>query len=150
MRTTFISIKNHELENPQQSFTFHPKLRNSTLMDAASSPILNTLRFRGGGASTSATHAATTAKLYYHMRSNRPCGSSRLASPGNCLYYRGRFQKKLRLDRMICEASSLNSADSDQSHQFAVLIEVEGWVWFYFASVRFVFANFLCQISFTL
>lgn len=113
-------------------------------METASSPILNTLRFRGGAAATS-TSAANTAKLYYHIHNKRPCGSSLLASPGNCLYYRGRFQKKLRFDRLICEASSLNSAESDQSHKFAVLIEVEGCVCFvaiflilFFVLVRFV------------
>ncbi|KAH6827371.1 Haloacid dehalogenase-like hydrolase superfamily protein [Perilla frutescens var. hirtella] len=100
-------------------------------METASSPILYTLRFRGGGgggATSTSTHAASTAKLYYRIHSKRPCGSSLLASPGNCRCYNfcGKFHKRLQIDRLSCGASSINSAESDQSQKFAVLIEVEG------------------------
>ncbi|KAG6420520.1 hypothetical protein SASPL_117051 [Salvia splendens] len=98
-------------------------------METASSPILYTLRFRGGSAtSTSAAHAANTARVHYHIRRKSPSDISLLASPGNCLCGSlcGRFQKKLRFGQLICDASSQMLAERDQSQKFAVLIEVEG------------------------
>ncbi|KAL1562540.1 CBBY-like protein isoform X1 [Salvia divinorum] len=98
-------------------------------METASSPILYTLRFRGGSATlTSAAYAASTAKVYYHIHRKRPIDISLLASPGNCRCssLSGRFQKKLRFGRFICDASSQMPAERDQSQKFAVLIEVEG------------------------
>ncbi|KAG6423572.1 hypothetical protein SASPL_113973 [Salvia splendens] len=98
-------------------------------METASSPILYTLRFRGGSAtSTSAAHAASTAKVYYHIRRKSPSDISLLASSDNCRCssLSGRFQKKLRFGRLICDASSQMPAERDQSQKFAVLIEVEG------------------------
>ncbi|XP_047948591.1 uncharacterized protein LOC125194432 [Salvia hispanica] len=98
-------------------------------METASSPILYTLRFGGGSAtSTSAAHAASTAKVYYHLRRKSPSDISLLASSENCRCSSlcGRFQKKLRFGRLICDASSQIPAERDQSQKFAVLIEVEG------------------------
>lgn len=118
-------------------------------METASSPILYTLRFGGGSAtSTSAAHAASTAKVYYHLRRKSPSDISLLASSENCRCSSlcGRFQKKLRFGRLICDASSQIPAERDQSQKFAVLIEVEGCVFDCHFS-DFILCVSLCWIS---
>ncbi|KAK6154811.1 hypothetical protein DH2020_009059 [Rehmannia glutinosa] len=95
-------------------------------METASSPILYTLRFCGRA--TTATHAASTAKLYYHIYRNRLCSNSVLASPRNyhCYSLGRKINNRLQPDRFIGNASTRDTTEINPSQKFAVLLEVEG------------------------
>ncbi|KAK6118291.1 hypothetical protein DH2020_047964 [Rehmannia glutinosa] len=95
-------------------------------METASSPILYALRFCGRATTTA--HAASTAKLYYHIYGNRLCSNSLLASPRNYLCYSlGRkINNRLQPDRFIGNASTRDTAEINPSQKFSVLLEVEG------------------------
>ncbi|PIN24810.1 hypothetical protein CDL12_02464 [Handroanthus impetiginosus] len=96
-------------------------------MEAASCPILHTPRFCGGSTTTN-THAANTAKLYYHIYSKRLCSNSLLAFPRNSHSYGfGRkLKNRLLSNRFIVNASTGNTTEASPSQKFAALLEVEG------------------------
>ncbi|KAL3631599.1 hypothetical protein CASFOL_024583 [Castilleja foliolosa] len=94
-------------------------------METASSSILSSLPFCGGGAAADTSY---TAKKFYHTFADRLFTNPLVASHGTYHSYRlgKKIKNKLRSDRFTGYASAGNTSDLNLSQKFAVLLEVEG------------------------
>ncbi|KAL6544966.1 hypothetical protein OROMI_023828 [Orobanche minor] len=82
------------------------------------------LRFCGRANTTAIVNTASTPKLFYHMCNSPLC----ITSSRNSHYYsiRLKIKNRLRLDRIVADASTRNTNELNPSHNFAVFLEVEG------------------------
>ncbi|KAL6542666.1 hypothetical protein OROHE_010186 [Orobanche hederae] len=82
------------------------------------------LRFCGRANTTAIINTASTPKLFYHMCNSPLC----ITSSRNSHYYsiRLKINNRLRLDRIVADASTRNTNELNPSHNFAVFLEVEG------------------------
>ncbi|KAL6538743.1 hypothetical protein OROGR_012731 [Orobanche gracilis] len=90
------------------------------VMETASSM----LRFCGPANTTAIVNTASTPKLFDHMCISPLC----ITSSRNSHYYsiRLKIKNRLRLDRIVADASTRNTNELNPSHNFAVFLEVEG------------------------